>query len=283
MSNPCALPSLAHPPTEAELKELPRLEKKLARRVGEANAAYDLIQEGDRILVAVSGGKDSWALLDILERLRRRAPVSFTVEAVTVDPGFPQFNPDPIAEVCERMGIRHHVIPAPIDQMVRTKPEELPCIICSRLRRGVLYSFAKQHGFTRIALGHHLDDLLETLLINLFFEGRLSTMPLRLVSDDGANTVIRPLGTCEEKDLQRYAWLRGFPIVPCGCPLCGCSSLESRRKQVKELIASMEQSIPRLKASMLGAMGNVKLSHLLDLGLGARTAQGRDEAVERLG
>ena len=283
MSNPCALPSLAHPPTEAELKELPRLEKKLARRVGEANAAYDLTQEGDRILVAVSGGKDSWALLDILERLRRRAPVSFTVEAVTVDPGFPQFNPDPIAEVCERMGIRHHVIPAPIDQMVRTKPEELPCIICSRLRRGVLSSFAKQHGFTRIALGHHLDDLLETLLINLFFEGRLSTMPLRLVSDDGANTVIRPLGTCEEKDLQRYAWLRGFPIVPCGCPLCGCSSLESRRKQVKELIASMEQSIPRLKASMLGAMGNVKLSHLLDLGLGARTAQGRDEAVERLG
>jgi tRNA 2-thiocytidine biosynthesis protein TtcA len=131
----------------------------------------------------------------------------------------------------------------------------------------VLYSFAKQHGFTKIALGHHLDDLIETLLINLFFEGRLSTMPLRLVSDDGANTVIRPLGTCEEKDLQRYAWLHGFPIVPCGCPLCGCSSLESRRKQVKELIASMEQSIPRLKASMLGAMGNVKPSHLLDLNL----------------
>ena len=283
MSNPCALPSLALPPTEAELKTLPRLERKLARRVGETNAAYRLIEDGDRILVAVSGGKDSWALLDILERLRKRAPVTFQVEAVTVDPGFPRFNPDPIAETCERLGVPHHIIPAPIDKMVRSKPEELPCIICSRLRRGVLYSFAKQRGFSKIALGHHLDDLLETLLINLFFEGRLSTMPLRLVSDDGANTVIRPLGTCEEKDLQRYAWLRGFPIVPCGCPLCGCSSLESRRKQAKELIASMEASIPRLKASMLGAMGNVKLSHLLDLSQGALSAKGVDEVVERLG
>ena len=267
MSNPCALPSLATPPTEVDLKALPALSRKLARRVGEANAAHGLIADGDRILVAVSGGKDSWALLDILERLRRRAPVTFTVAAVTVDPGFPQFNPDPIAEVCENQGVPHHLIPAPIDQMVRTRPEELPCSICSRLRRGVLYSFAKREGFTKIALGHHLDDLLETLLINLFFEGRLSTMPLRLVSDDGANTVIRPLGTCEEKDLQRYAWLRGFPIVPCGCPLCGCSSLESRRKQVKELIAAMEPRIPRLKASMLGAMANVKPSHLLDLDL----------------
>ena len=283
MSNPCALPSLAYPPTEADLKELPRLERKLARRLGATNGAYDLIADGDRILVAVSGGKDSWALLDLLERLRKRAPVTFSVDAVTVDPGFPQCNPDPIAEVCERLGVPHHVISAPIDKMVRTKPEELPCIICSRLRRGVLYSFAKQRGFTKIALGHHLDDLIETLLINLFFEGRLSTMPPRLLSDDGANTVIRPLGTCEEKDLQRYAWLRGFPIVPCGCPLCGCSSLESRRKQVKELIASMEGSIPQLKASMLGAMGNVKLSHLLDLKLGALHAKGTDEAVERLG
>jgi tRNA 2-thiocytidine biosynthesis protein TtcA len=283
VSNPCALPSLALPPTEADLATLPKLEKQLARRLGDANAIYNLIEDGDRILVGVSGGKDSWALLDLLERLRKRAPATFTVAAVTVDPGFPQFNPDPIAEVCERLGVPHHVIPAPIDKMVRTKPEELPCIICSRLRRGVLYSFAKTHGFTKIALGHHIDDLLETLLINLFFGGRLSTMPLRLVSDDGANTVIRPLGTCEEKDLQRYAWLRGFPIVPCGCPLCGCSSLESRRKQVKELIASLEPSIPQLKASMLGAMGNVKLSHLLDLKLGALHAKGVDEGVERLG
>ena len=283
MSNPCALPSLALPPTETELLGLPKLEKQLARRLGDANATYKLIEDQDRILVGVSGGKDSWALLDLLERLRHRAPVKFSVEAVTVDPGFPQFNPDPIAEVCERLGVPHHVIPAPIDKMVRTKPEELPCIICSRLRRGVLYSFAKTHGFTKIALGHHLDDLIETLLINLLFGGRLSTMPMRLVSDDGANTVIRPLGTCEEKDLQRYAWLRGFPIVPCGCPLCGCSSLESRRKQVKELIATLEPSIPQLKASMLGAMGNVKLSHLLDLKLGALQAQGMDEALERLG
>ena len=155
MSNPCALPTLAYPPTEADLKTLPALTRKLARRLGVTNATYNLIADGDRILVAVSGGKDSWALLDLLERLRKRAPVTFSVDAVTVDPGFPQFNPDPIAEVCERLGVPHHVIPAPIDKMVRTKPEELPCIICSRLRLDILSvigsssTFSAGHGQNR--------------------------------------------------------------------------------------------------------------------------------------
>ena len=129
---------------------------------------------------------------------------------------------------------------------------------------GLLYSHAKQEGFSKIALGHHLDDLIETLLINQFFEGRISTMPLKLVSDDGGNTVIRPLGTCEEEDLRRYAWLKGYPIVPCGCPLCGASVLESRRAQIKALVATLRESIPDLKFSLLKAMGNVKSSHLLD-------------------
>ncbi len=283
MANPCALPSLASPPGKDDFALLPKLEKRILRRVGDAIQTYNLIAEGDNILVGLSGGKDSWALLEALTLLQKRAPIKFRVSGITVDPGFPNFDPDRIAEVCEQRGIPHHVLGAPIDALIRQRPDETPCIICSRLRRGVLYSFAKQHGFTKIALGHHLDDLLETLLLNLFFGGKLATMPVRLTSDDGANTVIRPLATCEEVDLMRFAWLKGYPIVPCGCPLCACSVLESRRKQAKELIGQLQESIPQIKYSMLKAMGNVKGSHLLDLQLGALTAMGLDEAVENLG
>lgn len=264
MSNPCALPSLALPPTEEDLKALPKLEERIRRKVGTCVTEYGLIDEGDRILVGLSGGKDSWALLDVLMSLRRRAPVAFEVHGVTVDPGFPGYNPDRIAEVCERLGVPHRILDAPIDLMVRKRPEVTPCAMCSRLRRGVLYSFAKKEGYTKIALGHHLDDLIETLLINQFFEGRISTMPLKLVSDDGANTVIRPLGMCEEEDLRRFAWLKGYPIVPCGCPLCGASVLESRRAQIKALVAELRESIPDLKYCLMRAMKNVKTSHTLD-------------------
>ena len=264
MSNPCALPTLSLPPTEEELKTLPKLEERLRRRVGVCVTEYGLIQDGDRILVGLSGGKDSWACLDLLDSLRRRAPVKFEVHGATIDPGFPGFDPDCIAEACVRLQVPHVILPAPIDTMVRRKPEITPCAMCSRLRLGVLYTYAKTHGYTKIALGHHLDDLIETLLLNQFFEGRLSTMPLKLVSDDGANTVIRPLGTCEEEDLRRFAWLKGYPIVRCGCPLCGASSLESSRAQVKELVATLHKSIPDLKFCMLRAMKNVKTSHLLD-------------------
>jgi tRNA 2-thiocytidine biosynthesis protein TtcA len=252
------------PPSEEDLKGLPKLEERLRRKVGTCVTEYELIQDGDRILVGLSGGKDSWALLDMLESLRHRAPVRFEVHGVTIDPGFPGYNPDRIAEVCERLGIPHEILGAPIDTMVRKKPEITPCAMCSRLRRGVIYSYAKKQGYTKIALGHHLDDLIETLLINQFFEGRLSTMPLKLVSDDGANTVIRPLGTCEEEDLRRFAWLKGYPLVPCGCPLCGASVLESRRAQVKALVAELRESIPDIKFCLLKAMKNVKTSHLLD-------------------
>ncbi len=264
MSNPCALPTLSLPPTEEELKALPKLEERLRRRFGVCVTEYKLIEDGDRILVGLSGGKDSWACLDLLHSLRRRAPVKFEVHAATIDPGFPGFNPDRIAEACERMQVPHVILPAPIDPLVRKRPETTPCAICSRLRRGVLYTYAKTHGYTKIALGHHLDDLIETLLLNQFFEGRLSTMPLKLRSDDGANTVIRPLGTCEEEDLRRFAWLKGYPIVPCGCPLCGASSLESSRAQVKALVATLRETIPDIKFCMLRAMKNVKTSHLLD-------------------
>ncbi len=276
MSNPCALPAFGVPPSSADLKGLPKLEERLRRRMGTLVVEYGLIQDGDRILVGVSGGKDSWACLDLLESLRRRAPVKFTVHAITIDPGFPGYNPDRVAEACEARGIPHTILGAPIDLMVRKKPEITPCAMCSRLRRGVLYSHAKANGYTKIALGHHLDDLVETLLINLFFEGRLSTMPVKLLSDDGANTVIRPLGTCEEEDLRRFAWLKGYPIVPCGCSLCGASELESRRAQVKNLVARLQPSIPEIKYSMLQAMKTGKTSHLLDphlLALSARLPQ----------
>jgi tRNA 2-thiocytidine biosynthesis protein TtcA len=232
LSNPCALPSLALPPDEQDLKGLPKLEERIRRRVGTCVAEFGLVADGDRILVGLSGGKDSWALLDVLESLRRRAPIRFEVHGATIDPGFQRFNPDRIAEVCEARGIPHVVLPAPIDTLVRRRPEVTPCAMCSRLRRG-----------------------------------RLSTMPLKLVSDDGANTVIRPLATCEEEDLRRLAWLKGYPIVPCGCPLCGASVLESRRAQVKALVAQLKETIPDLKFSMLKAMKNVKTSHLLDLRL----------------
>ena len=264
MSNPCALPSLALPPGRSEFLALPKLEERIRRRVGVCVHEFNLIQDGDRILVGLSGGKDSWALLDVLESLRRRAPIAFELFGVTIDPGFPRFNPDRIAEVCEAKGIPHRILPAPIDTMVRKRPEVTPCAMCSRFRRGVLYSHAKEHGYNKIALGHHLDDLIETLLLNQFFGGRLATMPIKLTSDDGGNTVIRPLGTCVEEDLRRLAWLMGYPIVPCGCPLCGASVLESRRAQVKALVEQLRETIPDLKFSMLKAMKNVKPSHLLD-------------------
>ena len=257
MANPCALPTLDAPPSKEDLDSLPKLEKRILRRVGDAIKTYNLIEDGDNILVGLSGGKDSWALLEVLRLLQKRAPIKFRISGITVDPGFPKFDPDRIAEVCEQLSVPHHVLGAPIDALIRQRPEETPCIICSRLRRGVLYSYAKQHGFTKIALGHHLDDLLETLLLNLFFGGKLATMPVRLTSDDGANTVVRPLATCEEDDLRRFAWLKGYPIVPCGCPLCACSALESRRKQTKVLIAQLKESIPQIKYSMLHAMSNV--------------------------
>jgi len=267
MSNPCALPGFLEPPTPEELKTLPKLEERLRRKVGTCIADYGLIQEGDRILVGLSGGKDSWALVDLLLSLRRRAPIQFEVHTLTIDPGFPGFNPDRIAEACEARGIPHLVLPAPIDTMVRKKPEITPCAMCSRLRRGVMYSFAKREGYTKIALGHHLDDLIETLLLNQFYEGRLSTMPVKLTSDDGANTVIRPMAYIEEEDLRRFAWLKGYPIVPCGCPLCGASTLESKRAHIKALIAQLRLTAPDIKFCMLNAMKNVKTSHLLDQNL----------------
>ena len=248
-------------------RQLSRLQQRLRKKMGKAVAEYGLLEDGDKVLVALSGGKDSWVMLDLLLNLSRHAPISFSLLAATVDGGFPLFDPGPIQKKCAKIGVDHIILPAPIKPVLEAKPEYSPCAMCSRLRRGVLYSHMRERGLSKLALGHNLDDILETLLMNLFFEGRLSTMPLRLLSNDGTVTVIRPMGTCDESDMRDYANMRGYPIVPSGCPLGLCASPESKRHQMKRLISDLHADAPDLRRCMLRAMMNVKTSHLLDIEL----------------
>jgi tRNA 2-thiocytidine biosynthesis protein TtcA len=253
-------------PTDKKLApgRMQLLQKRLRRKMGVAAADYGMLEDGDSVLVALSGGKDSWAMLDLLLNLSRHAPVRFTVCAATVDGGFPGFDPGPIREKCLELGIRHALLPAPIRPVIEAQPQHSPCAMCSRLRRGVLYSHMRLKGYSKLALGHNLDDLLETLLMNLFFGGRLSTMPLKLISNDGAVTVIRPMGTCDESEMGEYSELRGYPIVPSGCPLGTCAAPQSKRSMMKKLICELNADAPDLRRCMLRAISNVKTSHLLD-------------------
>jgi tRNA 2-thiocytidine biosynthesis protein TtcA len=248
------------------------LERYLLRDVGRAIADFDLIADGDRVMVAVSGGKDSYGLLALLQVLQRRAPVRFELVAVHLDQGHPGYDGRPLERFLAALGVEHHILREDTYAVVTEKiPEgKTYCSLCSRLRRGILYRAASELGCTKIALGHHRDDALETLLLNLFFAGKLAAMPARLVSDDGAHVVIRPLIYCAEDDLSRYAAARAFPILPCN--LCGSQS-EAQRKQMKALIARLEADHPHLRSSMLAALGNVVPSHLLDRRLaGGRSA-----------
>jgi len=255
---------VSYPNDLPQHRQLSKLQQRLRRKMGTAIAEYDLLAEGDNVLIALSGGKDSWAMLDLLLNLSRYAPVRFTISTATIDGGFPLFDPKPIQEKCAELGIPHVLLPAPIKPVIEAKPEYSPCAMCSRLRRGVLYSHMREKGLSKLALGHNLDDILETLLMNLFFEGRLSTMPLKLFSNDGTVTVIRPMGTCDESDLRDYANLRGYPIVSSGCPLGLCSSPVSKRVQMKKLISDLNADAPDLRRCMLRATMNVKTTHLLD-------------------
>jgi tRNA 2-thiocytidine biosynthesis protein TtcA len=245
-----------------------KLEKKIVAKAGAAVCDYGLIDENDRIMVCISGGKDSYALLDVLLLLRRKSPVNYDLVAVNVDQGWPSYQTDVIEahlrsrEVAYRM-VRAHEIAGIVERVLR--PEETgatPCSLCSRLRRGVLYGVAAEMGATKIALGHHLDDLAETLLLNLFFSGSLRSMPPRLQSDDGKNVVIRPLAYVEEKDLVAYASERRYPTVRCSCPTCGLPDQE--RQVVKRMLSQLEEQHPGLKPQMLAAMKNIKPGHLLD-------------------
>jgi len=241
------------------------LEKRILEKTGRAIADYNLIEDGDRILVALSGGKDSYTLLHILDLLRRKAPVSFTLLAVNVDQGFEGYQWKIIEQYVTSQNIDFHRQGTDIAGILekKLKPAESRCPLCSRLRRGTLYRLAPELNCTKIALGHHADDLIETLLLNLFFTGQIKSMPARLQSNDGRNTVIRPLAYVAEADIAAYAQKKGFPIICCCCPACGQRDNKQRRN-VKELLAQLDCDYPGLKSSMLTALGHVIPSHLLD-------------------
>ena len=240
------------------------LEARIAKKVTKAITDYNLIEDGDRIMVGLSGGKDSWALMQVLDVLQRRAPIRFSMIAVTVDSGYQGYRHDLISRTCEARGweyrIQHTGIGETIEDILEAS--ETPCSLCARLRRGVLYRIAKEVGATKIALGHHMDDFVETLLLNLFFQGALKAMPARLVSDNGEHVVIRPLVYTTEADARDYAKASELPIIGCCCPACGDLSLQ--RQRIKRLIAELEVEHPDVKNSMLRALTNVAGRHLLD-------------------
>ncbi|HEX9052085.1 MAG TPA: tRNA 2-thiocytidine(32) synthetase TtcA [Anaeromyxobacter sp.] len=240
-----------------------RLEKKLLRAAGSAIADFALVEPGDRILVAVSGGKDSWTLLHVLMRLRERAPVEFELVAVNLDQGQPGYPARVVEDHLRALGVAYRMIARDTYSVVRRLVPEgkTTCPVCSRLRRGVLYGAAIEMGCSKIALGHHRDDLVETLLLSALYSGALKSMPPRLHAKDGRNVVIRPLCYAAEEDIAAFAEAMRFPIVP--CDLCG-SQPNLRRKRVKALLAELSREHPTVKGNLLAALGHVVPSHLLD-------------------
>lgn len=240
------------------------LETKLAKKTTKAIVDFNLIEDGDRVMVGLSGGKDSWALLQILDVLRQRAPIQFSLVAVNVDSGYEGYQHKAVAEACHARGWEFHSEHTSIGQVIDDKldADDTPCSLCARLRRGVLYRLARQVGATKIALGHHLDDFVETLLLNLFFAGAIKAMPARLVSDNGEHVVIRPLAYVTEAEARAYTREYDLPVIGCCCPACGDLSLQ--RQRVKRLIMELEREHPNVKASMIKALGNVMPRHLLD-------------------
>ncbi len=257
------------------------LEARIGRKVTKAVTDFSLIENGDRIMVGLSGGKDSWALLQILDKMRLQAPIDFSLIAVNVDSGYKAYKHDLIASTCEARGweyrIQHTSIGEVIDDILEANAT--PCSLCARLRRGVLYRIATEVGATKIALGHHLDDFIETLLLNLFFSGALKAMPARLVSDSGAHVVIRPLVYVGEDEARQYAKQCELPIIGCCCPACGDLSLQ--RQRVKRLIMDLEVEHAGIKQSMLKALSNVMPRHLLDTRLNP-SGELRDSVALRL-
>jgi tRNA 2-thiocytidine biosynthesis protein TtcA len=254
-----------------------RLEKRLLAEVARASHDFQLLEPGDRVLVAVSGGKDSHALLYLLRQIQRRAPFEFSLIALNVDQGHPGFPSHVLPEYFEREGYEYKIVQEDTYSVVKEKiPEgKTFCSLCSRLRRGILYTQAVELGATKIALGHHRDDVIETLLLNLLYSGQLKAMPARLRSDDGRNVVIRPLVYLSEAELQEFAEQKAFPIIP--CDLCG-SQENLQRKQVKNLLNDLDAKNPLVRKNVFAALGNVRLSHLYDVEL--RNALGVVEALE---
>jgi tRNA 2-thiocytidine biosynthesis protein TtcA len=239
------------------------LRKRLLRDVGRAIADFRLIEPGDRILVGVSGGKDSFTLLHLLQNLQRSAPISFSLVACNLDQGHPGFPARELEAYLRGTGVEVRMLREDTYRIVqRLVPEgKTACAVCSRLRRGILYNAAQELGCSKIALGHHRDDLVESLLLSIFFTGKMRTMPPRLRSDDGRNVVIRPLCYAAESNIAAFAAEMKFPLIP--CDLCG-SQENLQRKRVKKLLTDLERDHPRVRASILAAMGNVLPGHLLD-------------------
>ncbi|HMZ54471.1 MAG TPA: tRNA 2-thiocytidine(32) synthetase TtcA [Nitrospira sp.] len=272
-------PRRAKPPEELE-----RLETRLCRLVGQAVADYRMIEDGDKVMVCLSGGKDSYGLLEILLSLRSRAPIEFEIVAVNLDQKQPGFPAHVLPDYLTKRGVPFHIETRDTYSIVkRLIPEgDTTCALCSRLRRGHLYRLATELRATKIALGHHRDDILETLLLNLLFTGKMKAMPPKLRSKSGRHVVIRPLAYVKEADLARYAELLQFPIIP--CDLCG-SQEDLKRKQVKQMLQDWNQRFPGSNDSMFAALGNIAPSLLLDRTLfdfsSLKTEDGPDDPAAR--
>jgi tRNA 2-thiocytidine biosynthesis protein TtcA len=258
-----------------------RLEHRITRATARAISDFGLIEAGDRILVGCSGGKDSYTLLHVLMQLKARAPVAFELVAVNLDQGQPGFPAGVLEQHFRAVGVPYRMVRRELWPEVQrlVTPGKAACSVCSRLRRGVLYNVAVELGCTKIALGHHRDDFIETLLLNAFYAGSLKAMPARLQSEDGRNVVIRPMVYVPEEEIAAFAAAKGFPIVP--CDVCGAQP-QLRRKRVKALLAELAAEHPSVKANLLNALGHVVPSHLLDRDLAAAVAAGagRDPWVD---
>lgn len=247
----------------AELKN-GALFRKLRHQIGKAVADFNLIEEGDRIAVAVSGGKDSYTLLLLLEELRHRAPVSFELVAVNIDSGYPGYRTDVIEGFLRDSGFDYSMVPTEHYSIIQEKrrPGSSYCSICARLKRGSLYEAARTLKCNKLALGHHQDDFIETLLLNQFFVGSLKSMAASMLADNGVTTVIRPLVYVAEEDIISFSQQAGLPVVCCCCPVCGTADLQ--RKRMKRLLRELQADIPHVKSSLLKALSNVHPRHLLD-------------------
>jgi len=239
------------------------LEKRLRHEVGRAIEDFGMIGKGDKVMVCLSGGADSYTMLDILQKLQRRAPISFELVAVNLDQKQPGYPEHVLPEYLDQAQVKYHILEQDTYSVVTdiVPQGKTMCGLCSRLRRGVLYTFAKRNGFTKIALGHHRDDIIETLFLNMFYGGKLKSMPPKLLSDDGENIVIRPLAYCKEKDIKQYAEQQEFPIIP--CTLCG-SQDNLQRQMIKDMLQDWDRNHPGRIETIFSSMQTIVPSHLAD-------------------